>query len=125
MYPSRESLAGMLCILGLVAAAHWFASSLGGPHRPAWLFNAGDSRSRSIRIGVRNIDWSADGRKLLAHARDWDGNQSLVLHTLSSAEDAMPIDLMRQPTGAAALAPDGRHVLVGTNCGKLCWIGVE
>lgn len=61
---------------------------------------------------------------MLARFRDGNGNQSVVVYTVPPENDAIPVELTRQPTGAAALAPDGQHVLVGTNRGKLLWIDV-
>jgi len=125
MHSSRESLTGILCVVGLVAAAYWYAKNATLPHGAAVSFNAAtESASRPARNHVRTIDWSADGRTLLASTRDWNGNQSVVLYTLLPSGDAIPIELTRQLTGVAALAPDALHVLIGTNFGELCWFDV-
>ena len=123
MYPSRDSLAGILFIVGLVSAAHWYAGHFDVPGG-ASLHAAAEPQSRPVRIAVRAIDWSADGRTLLAHSRDWNGNQKVLLRSLPPTAGAVPIEVTREPIGAVALAPDGRHILLGTTDGTLLWIDV-
>jgi WD40 repeat protein len=75
---------------------------------------------------ARRVYWSSDCRKLLAVVQGEVGPDGpLALHDLDDRPCRMPIDIWGESVASAALAPDGRHVLVATHLGRLWWIGLE
>jgi WD40 repeat protein len=112
----------------IVCAAFWYAKTSGPGNM---LAERSDRNSGSCAY---SIDWSADGTKLLTLSCDEDSARGkVVLHDLMNAVSSRSSDAMRFSEGlnvgelsdrliySARLAPDGRHVLVGTEQGKLTW----
>src|SRR5262245_198636 len=124
---SRESIAGIISIVTVVAAAVWYARD---PEMPNWPSTAtpasGASRFRLPEISVGQLDWSADGRTLLTRTRGIGEREDLLtLHPLTADRQPIPLDATGRGCSAAALAADGRHVLMGTWSGELWWIDAE
>jgi WD40 repeat protein len=77
-------------------------------------------------VSVNRLSWSADGRKLLAlRFGDFGPVGPLVLYNVDHKSELLPIDTGDEPVTDVALAPDGRHVLLGTIRGKLWWTSVD
>jgi WD40 repeat protein len=75
---------------------------------------------------VNRLDWSADSQTLLVLSRGEVGPEGpLVLHNAAAKGGRFSIDVEDQFPAAAALSPDGRHVLVGTWNGQLLWFDLE
>jgi WD40 repeat protein len=124
---SRESIAGILSIVSLVATAVWYARD---PQQPNWavpVFQAGgESRPPLPEICVGQLDWSKDGRIVLTRTRSIGKHEELLtLHSLAPGAWPTPIGTAQCGGAAAVLAPDGLHVLVGTWSGELWWIDAE
>jgi WD40 repeat protein len=127
MVPPRESITGAVGIVLLLAAALWYAADPDLQHWPLAAFPAGGaSRQPLPEITVTRLDWSADGRILLSRSRGVvEGAESVTLHTLSPSVLQSPVDLRGQTICAAALAPDGHHLVLGTYAKELWWIDCE
>jgi WD40 repeat protein len=120
---SRETLAGTVLISALVAVGMWYANDPDVQHWPPSPFGAGATGQLMPQFTVHSIDWSADGQRLLAVYRGEDDlTTRMTLHEVSSATGSISIDGMGDSVSASALAPDGRHVLVGSDQGRLWWI---
>jgi WD40 repeat protein len=124
---SRESIAGFLSIVTLVATAVWYARHPEIPNCFHEAFDAaGESRLPLPEISVGNVEWSVDGRRLLVRSRIVGGRtDTLTLHSPTTDEGPILIDAMGHTKFIPALAPDGLAVLVATMGGELCRIDVE
>jgi hypothetical protein len=90
-------------------------------------FNAEEDLGPSLpHIAVIRFDSSANGQSLLCVLRGGEDTEGrLALSCPNSRMGWTPIDVMAEPVGAAALALDGGHALVGTRHGQLAWIDLE
>jgi WD40 repeat protein len=90
---------------------------------------AGDSASRGpekSNVSISRLAWSSDGRKLLSlRFGDVGPFGPLVVHDVEHESEILSVDLGDEVAMDVALAPDARHVLVGTALGKLWWIGLD
>jgi WD40 repeat protein len=128
----QNALAGAVVIAALVAAGTWFANDPEMRHFGLSQTGLPQDRPPAAReappadVSVNFVDWSANGRTLLSLSRGKIGALSrLTLHLLEEETTTIPIDTMQQVVTTAALAPDGRHVLVGSVAGRLWWIETE
>jgi len=121
----QGTLAGMLCILAIVAAGVWHANHPDLP--PLSTFASGSGSGSPLSdFSVHRIEWSADGRLLLSLSRGGlNAELRLALHDIHHKTTRLPIDAMGNRVLSAALAADGRHVLVGSNQGRLWWIAAD
>jgi WD40 repeat protein len=119
-----ETLAGIVLISALVAAGVWCSRDPDDPQWPlSYLSTGAGGGSISKFVAVNDFDWSADGQKLLLRFRgEGTAESRLALHDLGKGTTSIPFDVAGESAGAAALAPDGRHVLLGTSEGHLWWI---
>jgi WD40 repeat protein len=127
MRPSRESIAGILSIAILVGTGVWYARH---PEFPSWFQAAshagGESPPHLPEDSVGNVEWSADGRRLLVRSRTIGGHtDTLTLHSVVNGEGSAPVDTAGHTKFFPALDPDGIHVVLGTMVGELCRIDVE
>jgi WD40 repeat protein len=121
----KEAFAGTACILTFVVVGLWYARN---PDRPeCWLsfLNGKAPTVQSLpEVSVKRLDWSADGRKLLALSRgDFGSDGPLVVHDLSGSR--LPIEIDDPGPASVALSPDGLDVLVATWHGQLLRISLE
>lgn len=123
----QNALAGAVVIAALVAAGAWFASDPEMRHLGLSQEVTPAAREAPLAdFSVNFVDWSADGRTLLALSRGKIGALGrLTLHLLEEETTTIPIDTMQEVVTTAALAPDGRHILVGSIAGRLWWIETE
>src|SRR5262245_37829086 len=127
MVPSRETITGLVCIVTVVAVAMWYAGDLQTGQWPSSRRRSTWKDSPSLpETSIGYLDWSADGSMLLSQSRTIeDGEGSLTVHSMNPGTQPIPIDTEGVWTGAAALAPDGRHILAGTRDRGLRWIDAE
>ncbi len=122
-----RSLSGSLCVIGLVAAGLWHSNRCEMRDAPG--SNPGSVGAITAAVPsfkVNRVDWSADGRVLLSLSREaGDCQGKLVLHDTGPKTTGMPIASLGEHISTVALAPDGRHVLIGSSAGHLWWIGWE
>jgi WD40 repeat protein len=92
------------------------------PSRPVVVESLSPDSARS----VKQFNWSADGDRLLCVSR---GSENIYcrldLYDARQPAGWTSIDVLGEPIGAATLAADGRHALVGTSCGHLVWIDLH
>ncbi len=117
---SPNTLTGAVVAAALVGAGVWHASD---PDSIIWSYlAAGRSVSRPL-VYASHVDWSADGKQLLLQFRNENEvGAHLALHQLDSAGTNLQVDPLGDPVSVSALAPDGRHVLIGSFEGRLWWI---
>src|SRR5438552_16724992 len=127
-----DTVVGTSLIVAVVAAAIGYARHPELQHCPVLFASAsassadGMSHAPAATITVSQLDWSADGTKLLSRSRgDVGGEGPLVLHDVLRKTERMSIDVDGEPVATALLSPDGLHVLVASVRGKLWWIGLE
>ena len=123
----RDGFVGTSFVIVLVTCGMWYARD---PDFKNWSIpllgsSAAPARAPS-EITVNRLDWSADGETLLVLSRGEVGPEGpLVLHNIAAKEGRFSIDVEDQFPAAAALSPDGRHVLVGTWRGQLLWFDLD
>lgn len=117
------SFSGLVGIVTLVACGIWYARipPAGEGAGCQWNSETGEQRPSS---SVNRIAWSADGRALLSFSRgDVGPDGPLLLH---DANGCLSLDSGgAEWVTSTELAPDGRHVLIGTLEGRLLWIGTD
>jgi hypothetical protein len=123
----QGTLWGFLCIATVVIVGMLHAND---PDLQHWQPLAATTDESSLRpappVSVNRVDWSADGKLLLSRSRGGANAQGqLALHDATRQNISLPIALMDDVTGAATLAPDGRHVLSGSLHGRLLWLPVD
>src|SRR5689334_18120174 len=112
---SRETIAGFLSIATLVATAVWYARAPESTTWPVPVFLNGEPSPGLPEISVGQLDWSADGRRLLTRTRTVGQHEdTLTLHSLTPEARSLPLDTTGRGFSAAALDADARHALVGT-----------
>jgi dipeptidyl aminopeptidase/acylaminoacyl peptidase len=124
MVMSRQTIFGILCITALVIVARWVADHpviQPAPHSTS--NSAGSSAIPSV--AVMRLDWSIDGRSLLYHSRGVvEGESSLRVQALVPGGPHMPQFVAGRAIVRAALAPDGRHLLLATH-DELAWMDTD
>jgi WD40 repeat protein len=123
----QGTLWGFLCIATVVIVGMLHAND---PDMQRWQLSPATTdeltRRPAPQICVNRVDWSADGKLLLSRSRSGANAQGqLALHDVTRQNIGLPIALMDDLIGAAMLAPDGRHVLVGSVHGRLLWLPVD
>ncbi|MGE5193733.1 MAG: WD40 repeat domain-containing protein [Deltaproteobacteria bacterium] len=126
MKHSHDALAGTLVIALLVTTGLWYAQDPECQNWPLSCFSTGPTESGISWVTINRIEWSADGQRLLSlcHGKVNSEGQ-LALHDLEPEGASVPIDAIDDLVATAALAPDGRHVLIGSNHGHLWWIDID
>jgi WD40 repeat protein len=128
MNTCREAVVWTCSLILLVCGARWFADA----HEPGRWFahfsGAGDINHEVVPtlVAVRRLEWSADGQKIVSLSQGGFGpGECLAVHDAVQGSGAVPIDVSGEPVGAIALAPDSRHLAVGTHRGRLWWIDLD
>jgi WD40 repeat protein len=118
---------GTVLIAALIAACIWQTLDPEVRRCPLLLLNAaGAASTRLPAISVSRMYWSADGREILSFSRgQFDALGRLALHDAGQSNGCIPVNVMGEAIHCAALAPDGRHVLYGTDRGRLNWMDLE
>jgi WD40 repeat protein len=118
---SRQTIFGTFCIAALVIAAGWIADHPALQQGPqSTLRSAG--ASCPPEAAVMHLDWSADGRSLFYQSRGLvEGESTLRIQALVPGGPWMSVFIAERAIIRAALAPDGRHVLLATG-GELSWM---
>jgi WD40 repeat protein len=124
----REILVTVLATAALAGTLVWLAEQ---PELLDCLQTASGSAGElqtppnAIR-SVERFNWSAAGHRLLFVTRGGDNTNGQVGLLDSDNQNCwLPLDVGGEPIGAATLAPDGLHVLVGTLQGHLAWIDLS
>lgn len=117
---SSNVLTGAVVVAALVGVAVWQGCN---PDSFIWSYlAAGRGVSRPLAY-TSHVDWSADGKLiLLQFQNEREIGAHLALHRMDSATTNVQVDPSGDPVSVAALAPDGRHVLIGSFEGRLWWI---
>ncbi|HEY3964612.1 MAG TPA: hypothetical protein VGM05_08700 [Planctomycetaceae bacterium] len=75
---------------------------------------------------VISADWTSDGQKLLIRFHDGETFRArLAVHELAPGGTCTEIDVADESAASAAVAPDGRHLFVGSWEGRLWWIDLD
>jgi WD40 repeat protein len=119
-----ETLAGTVLISALVAAGVWYSRDPEDQQWPlSYLSTGTGGGSTPVLVAVNHFDWSADGHKLLVRFRGGSSAETrLALHDLGQGTAPISIDVAGESVSTAALAPDGRHILLGTHEGHVWWV---
>jgi WD40 repeat protein len=126
MNSPKKEVVGCLCIATVVAFGIWHANDPERIGRQLSFLGAGQANAPAPETRVSQVYWSADGRELLSAARGKHSAKRLLSwHSFEEKNCRMPIDAGDAPITSAALAPDGRHVLVATADYRLAWIDLE
>jgi WD40 repeat protein len=123
----RDFPAGSVFIGFIVAVALWIAGDLDlQRHLSSTFRSAGESPPPPATVCVKYVDWLADRQGLFSLVRGVpDALGTLAVHD-PALESTTPVRTdTRGPISAVALAPDGRHAVVGTCRGELQWIDLE
>lgn len=123
----RDARPATVLIATLVSIGAWYAKSPDSVYRfVPQLRSAVETDKPTSSVFVRKVWWSPDSGNLLSLARGdigWDG--PLVVHDFAERPLRMPVDMHGESVATAAVARDGRHILVATYEGRLWWIGLE
>jgi WD40 repeat protein len=123
----QDAMAGTFIVATLVAAGFWFARDPDGQSWPLSYLN-GSANGNDLgvpRATISRIDWSADGRKILALFRGAE-NANLFLALLDTqGTSQIPIEIPGDLCSTASLAPDAKHVVAGAHDGSLWWIKLD
>jgi WD40 repeat protein len=116
-----ETLAGTLVIALLVAAGAWYAQDPASERWPLTGFSAGDAKGNGrLPVNINHLDWSADGRKLLARIRgENDSEARLALIDVALPDRQSELEAVDDTVSAAVLAPEAQHVLAASVAGRL------
>ncbi len=110
-------------IAALVGAGIWYAQDPDFRPWPFSCFQASATGTGLPNVIINQIDWSADGRKLMLQVRgESDAYARLSLHDAAGAMGSLPIDIPSETLSTSALAPDGRHLVAAPYDGRLWWI---
>jgi len=115
---------GLLIVVPLIAVGLWCFPELNETASYSLSSEAGGpARTDASLVAGNQLDWSNDDSKLLLRYRGGSDFESrLALMGMAGEMMRFSFDSPGGPIKAAALAPDGRHVLVGTQLGRLWWI---
>ena len=123
----QRTFTGTTCIAAVVIAGAWHAND---PEMHGWPLSVLTSGSTSTAplpaFCITEVGWSADGGELLSLSRGGrDNSPHLALHDINHKSTHLTIDALDDWVSSAVLAPDGRHVLVGSNQGRLLWLATD
>jgi WD40 repeat protein len=123
----RGALCGSFGIGALVAIGVWHADDPEmQPFRPLAFIDAATVTTPLPHLTANRVYWSADGSRILSISRGKvDAFGRLALHDTAETNGCTPLDVASEAINCAALAPDGLHVLLGTGCGQLIWMGLQ
>src|SRR5262245_22967878 len=123
----RDAFGSILAAGALVGGTVWFFGHPQVPIQFSSSFDADEDLCPSLsHIAVNRFNSSADGQRLLCVLRGGEDTEGrLALSCPNSQMGWTPIDVMAEPVGAATLALDGGHALVGTRQGQLAWVDLE
>ena len=123
----QGTLTGIAAIVAIVGAGVWYANDPQMQHFSLSNLASGSGTISPLpEFSVNHIEWSRDGRLLFSVSRGGlNAAPQLALHDIHHKTTRLPIDTMGEWCQSAALAVDGRHVLVGTDQGRLWWIAPE
>ena len=115
---------GLFIVVPLVALGLWCFPELNQTTTRSLSSEAeGPARAGATLSCGNQVDWSSDDSRLFLRYRGGDDFETrLALLGPTDGTLRIPVDNLGDSIDAAALAPDGRHVLVGTQLGRLWWI---
>ena len=109
-----------------MTAGVWYAEDPVCQHWPLSYLSGVPEQAPSAECTIGGISWSEDGKNLLSASRgEVSSELRLALHFLDGQGTSMPIAATDDTVSAATLAPDGRHIVIGSVQGRLWWFDTD